>query len=145
MGNNDNEETPEAVEAEALEALEAVEKPSKPSKPVPPGMRLAPNGGLLKNGPGPGRPRGSVSLRTVLRKASAKGNVKEELISAFFKQLRAGSAPHWKMYFDQHDGPLKQEIVIDDIRELSDAELIARAESLLRGIIPARDNTEEEF
>lgn len=54
-------------------------------------MRPGLHGGQLIDGPGPGRPRGAISLRNEMRRQLAAGNNLEKIVGAVIRAARQGN------------------------------------------------------
>ncbi len=70
------------------------------------------NGGTLKIGGSPGRPKGSLSLTEILRRELNK-NGKEKagkLVDAWIMQAIEGNGPISKIIIDRVDGVIKEEL-----------------------------------
>jgi hypothetical protein len=89
----------------------------------------------LKRDAGPGRPKGSVSIVTLMKRYLQQNNAEkaEELMEAWYKQALENPAS-LKMVLDRIDGPVTQVITVgapeslDEIdRELSEITDAARA------------------
>lgn len=97
---------------------ETVKKPLRPGK----------NGGSLNAGPGPGRPKGSVSITNELKKVLAEDGNAEKVARALVIHAVKGNAAAIKAVLDRVDGPVKLEIDANiskrvDLSRLTDDEL----------------------
>lgn len=70
------------------------------------------NGGTLNKGGG-GRPKGSVSIVSALKKELAKGATASEVAKAIIEQAKSGNGVAIKAVLDRIDGPVKNEIDAD--------------------------------
>lgn len=93
-----------------------------------PATRPGRNGGTLNNGPGPGKPKGSVSITRRLKEALAANDEKEAraLADALIKQAKRGNPQAIRQVLDRIDGPIAQRIELDDVSGLTEDELHAR-------------------
>ena len=88
-------------------------------------------GGTNKGGPG--RPKGSVSLTTELKRQLSEGAEVEDVVKATLLNAKEGNAAALKIVWDRIDGPIP---LIVKVEEKSDEELL----ELAAGIINRRES-----
>lgn len=99
-------------------------------KPLRPGN----NGGSLNAGPGPGRPKGSVSITNELKKVLAEDGNAEKVARAIVLHAAKGNGAAIKHILERVDGKLADVVhVSDERRDLSEVpiEKLAMVEKLL--------------
>jgi hypothetical protein len=79
---------------------------------TPPKTRQGKNGGTLLSGSSPGRPKGSVSLTTELRKllAADGGKDAKNLARALILHAAKGNGTAIKELWGRMEGPIKEEL-----------------------------------
>jgi hypothetical protein len=106
-----------------------VKKPSRPGN----------NGGSLNAGPGPGRPKGSVSITSELKKVLAEDGNAEKVARAIVLHAAKGNGAAIKHILERVDGKLADVVhVSDERRDLSEVpmEKLAMVEKLLSDDAP---------
>lgn len=84
------------------------------------------NGGRLNAGPGPGRPPGSISLTTLLKRAlEDRPQDAQAVVAKIIEDAINGDVAARKLILERVDGAVPQRI---NIGQLSDAQLIALAQ-----------------
>jgi hypothetical protein len=78
-----------------------------------------------------GRPKGSISLTTILKQKLAEGDTAKDVIQWTLEQAKIGNAAALKILWDRIDGPIVNKVELDDISALSPEERDRRAMELL--------------
>jgi hypothetical protein len=81
-----------------------------------------------------GRPKGSISLTTVLRTRLQDETLANELVDSTISQAKAGNPVALKLLWDRIDGPVLQKVeaTIDDTSGLTDEERAKRVAALMQ-------------
>lgn len=79
---------------------------------IPPNMRPGGRGGLIKTDAGPGRPKGSVSITELIKKALAKENGKQakQLAQALIIQAAKGNGTAIREILNRVDGIVSESL-----------------------------------
>ena len=68
-------------------------------------------GRFVDGNPGPGRPKGSVSIVTAIKqRLKDKPEELDDIINGFFSKAKEGDVAAMKVILDRIDGPVKQEV-----------------------------------
>lgn len=109
------------------EETKSVKKPSRPGR----------NGGSLNAGPGPGRPPGSISLASILKKRLAENpHEAEGVVAALIKHAIEGNAQMMKMVLDRVDGALLNTLAVNMTQTADLSKLTTEQLAMLESILP---------